>query len=68
MRLASPDNPDKLIIVPDCHPQYGLADSTRAQVLWAIVHDGLSVKEAAHRFNVGPATVYRWRAAVRKEL
>lgn len=61
MRLAfTPSNPDYLVVVPDYHPQYGLDDTTRAEVLWLVRGNKLSVKEAAARFNVGQSTIYKW--------
>lgn len=61
MRLAfTPHCPDHLIVVPDYHPSYGLADSTRARVLSLIILDSLPVKQAAALNNVGLSTAYRW--------
>lgn len=42
------------------HPDYGLADSTRAEVLRLVKVDGLSVREAAARSKLHPTTVYKW--------
>jgi transposase len=47
-------------VVPDYHPSYGLADSTRARVLSLIILDSLPVKQAAALNNVGLSTAYRW--------
>jgi len=61
VRLAfTPHCPDHLIVVPDYHPSYGLADSTRARVLSLIILDSLPVKQAAALNNVGLSTAYRW--------
>lgn len=71
MRLAfTPSSPDHLLIVPDYHPAYGLADSTRAEVLRLIIVDGLPVKEAVAKspVKIGLSTVYKWLASVHKEL
>jgi len=71
MRLH-PARTDYLVRVPDYHPAYGLADTTRAEVLGLILIDGLPVKEAvAHpsiTIKVGVSTVYKWLAAINKEL
>ena len=60
--------PDLFVEVPDLHPSYGYADSTRAKVLRHILVDGLSVKQAVaiSNTNVGHSTVYRWVAAIKK--
>lgn len=71
MRLAfTPSSPDTLVVVPDYHPAYGLPDSTRAEVLRLILVDGLPVKEAVARspIKLSRSTVYKWLAAIRKEL
>ena len=52
--------PDYFMVVPDYHPAYGLADSTRAKVLCLVKVDGLPVKEAAALSNLSPSTVYKW--------
>jgi len=48
------------MIVPDYHPAYGLADTTRARVLCLVKVDGLPVKEVAALNNLSPSTVYKW--------
>ena len=48
------------MVVPDYHPSYGLADSTRAKVLCLVKVDGLPVKVAAAQNNLHPSTVYKW--------
>ncbi len=69
MRLAfTPHCPDHLIVVPDYHPSYGLADSTRARVLSLIILDSLPVKQAATLNNVGLSTAYRWVSHSKKGL
>lgn len=69
MRLAfTPHCPDHLIVVPDYHPDYGLADSTRARVLSLIILDNLPVKQAAALNNVGLSTAYRWVSHSKKGL
>ena len=71
MRLAfTPSSPDFLVVVPDYHPDYGHADTTRAEVLRLIIVEGLSVKEAITKstIKVGMSTVYKWLTSVRKEL
>jgi hypothetical protein len=60
--------PDHLMLVPDYHPSYGLDDTTRAEVLRLVTVDGLPVKEAAARFNVGQSTVYKWLAAIKETV
>lgn len=60
MRVAVTLAPDLLMVVPDYHPDYGLADSTRAEVLRLVKVDGLSVREAAARSKLHPTTVYKW--------
>jgi transposase len=47
-------------MVPDYHPDYGLDDTTRAEVLRLVRVEGVSVKEAAAQSNVGQSTVYKW--------
>ena len=56
------------MIVPDYHPAYGLADTTRARVLCLVKVDGLPVKEAAALNNLHPSTVYKWLFAINKGL
>ena len=69
MRLGfTPHCPDHLIVVPDYHPAYGLADSTRAKVLCLIIVDKLPVKQAAALNNVGLSTAYRWVSHSKKGL
>ncbi len=48
------------MIVPDYHPAYGLADTTRARVLCLVKVGGLPVKEVAALNNLSPSTVYKW--------
>ena len=61
MRLGfTPTHPDYLVVVPDYHPAYGLADDTRAKVLCLVKVDGLPVKEVAALNNLSPSTVYKW--------
>jgi transposase len=55
-------------VVPDYHPSYGLADSTRARVLSLIILDSLPVKQAATLNNVGLSTAYRWVSHSKKGL
>ena len=52
--------PDYFMVVPDYHPAYGLADSTRAKVLCLVKVDGLPVRKAAALNNLSPSTVYKW--------
>ena len=52
--------PDYFMVVPDYHPAYGLADSTRAKVLCLVKVDGLPVKDAAAQNKLHPSTVYKW--------
>lgn len=59
---------DCLVVVPDYHPQYGLDDTTRAEVLRLVMVDKLPVKEAAHRSKLHQSTVYKWLAATKKGL
>lgn len=59
---------DCLVVVPDYHPEYGLADSTRAEVLRLVKVDGLPVREAAARYNLGQSTVYKWLSHTKKGL
>ena len=67
MKLAfTPSSPDFLMVVPDYHPCYGLADSTRAEVLRLVVVDGLPVREAAALRNLHYTTVYKWLADARR--
>lgn len=66
-RLAF-STPDYLVVVPGYHPDYGLDDNTRAEVLRLVVVDGLSVKEAARRSKLHQSTVYKWLAAIKKDL
>lgn len=67
MRLAfTPSAPDFLMVVPDYHTDFGLADSTRAEVLRLVKVDGLSVKEAAARSKLHQSTVYRWLSHINK--
>lgn len=69
MRLAFvPSSPDYLMVVPDYNPQYGLDDSTRAEVLRLVVVDGLPVKVAAARYNLHFTTVYKWLSHIKKDL
>jgi hypothetical protein len=56
--------PDRFIVVPDYHPEYGLPDSYRAEVLRPVLAGELSPKEAAARHSLHPKTVYRWLRAV----
>lgn len=69
MRLAfTPSQPDTLVVVPDYHPDFGLDDTTRAEVLRLIIVGGLSVKEAITHSTVkiGQSTVYKWLADSKK--
>ncbi len=69
MRLSfTPTHPDYLVVVPDYHPAYGLADTTRAKVLCLVKVDGLPVKQAAALNNLHPSTVYKWLFAINKGL
>lgn len=43
-----------------------VSKETRENVLSAIKHDGLSVADAAAKFNVKPQTVYGWMGAEAK--
>lgn len=51
-----------IVTVPNYHPAYGLADTTRAEILRHAAET--SVQEAAKKHNVAVGTVYRWRADV----
>lgn len=57
---------DHLMVVPDYHPDYGLDDTTRAEVLRLVRVDDLSVREAAARSKLHPSTVYRWLSHTNK--
>ena len=68
MRLSfTPTHPDYLVVVPDYHPAYGLADNTRARVVCLVRVDGMSVKEAAAQSKLNPSTVYKWLADISKK-
>jgi hypothetical protein len=61
MRLSfTPTHPDYLVVVPDYHPSYGLADNTRARVICQVRVDKLPVRKAAALNNLSPSTVYKW--------
>ena len=65
MRLSfTPTHPDYLVVVPDYHPAYGLADSTRARVVCLVRVDGMPVKQVAAQNKLNPSTVYRWLADI----
>ena len=69
MRLSfTPTHPDYLVVVPDYHPAYGLADNTRARVICQVRVDKLPVKQAAALNNPSPSTVYKWLFAINKDL
>ena len=69
MRLSfTLSHPDYLVVVPDYHPAYGLADDTRARVICLVRVDGMSVKDAAAQNNLSPSTVYKWLFAINKDL
>jgi hypothetical protein len=69
MRLSfTPTHPDYLVVVPDYHPAYGLADGTRARVICQVRVDKLPVKQAAALNNLSPSTVYKWLFAINKGL
>ena len=69
MKLAyTPRFDDNLIVVPDYHPEYGLPDSTRAEVLGLVRINGLSVKEAAAQHRLHPSTVNRWLRATKEDI
>ena len=69
MRLSfTPTHPDYLVVVPDYHPSYGLADGTRARVICQVRVDKLPVKQAAALNNLHPSTVYKWLFAINKDL
>lgn len=69
MRLSyTLTHPDYLVVVPDYHPSFGLADSTRAKVICLVRVDGLPVKDAAAQNNLHPSTVYKWLFAINKGL
>lgn len=69
MRLSfTPTHPDYLVVVPDYHPSYGLADDTRARVICLVKVDGLPVKEAAAQNKLHPSTVYKWLLDINKAL
>lgn len=59
---------DYLVVVPDYHPAYGLDDTTRAEVLRLVMVDKLPVKVAARRHRLAKSTVYKWLAAIKKDL
>jgi len=42
------------------HPAYGLADTTRAEILRHAAET--TVRAAAEKHNVAQSTIYRWRA------
>lgn len=42
------------------HPAYGLADTTRAEILRHAAET--TVRAAAEKYNVAESTIYRWRA------
>jgi hypothetical protein len=64
----TPTHPDYLVVVPDYHPAYGLADDTRARVICLVRVDKLPVKQAAALNNLHPSTVYKWLFAINKDL
>ena len=69
MRLGfTSTHPDYLVVVPDYHPAYGLADDTRARVICLVRVDKLPVKQAAALNNLHPSTVYKWLFAINKGL
>lgn len=55
--------PDYFMVVPDYHPAYGLADTTRARVLCLVRVDKLPVKQAAAKYRLHPTTINRWLRA-----
>ena len=57
--------PDYIMVIPDYHPSYGLADDTRAEVLRLVIVDGLPVKVAAARHNLNQSTVYKWLSHIK---
>jgi hypothetical protein len=63
MRLAFV-KPDLLLMVPDYHPDYGLDDTTRAEVLRPVLAGELSPKEAATKHRLHITTVHRWLRAI----
>ena len=67
MRLASTRS-DRLTVVPDYHPLYGLDDSTRAEALCLVRVNGLPVKVAAARANVHSSTLYRWLSSTKGDI
>lgn len=67
MRLGF-SQPDYLVFVPDYHPAYGLDDNTRAEVLRLVMVDKLPVKVAARHSKLHQSTVYKWLAAIKKDL
>lgn len=60
--------PDYLVFVPDYHPQYGLDDNTRAEVLRLVMVDKLPVKVAASSHKLAKSTVYKWLRQIKKDL
>jgi hypothetical protein len=45
------------------HPDYGLDNSTRVEVLRLVVDWKVSPMEAARLYKLHPSTVYKWLAA-----
>jgi hypothetical protein len=48
------------------HPEYGLDDSTRVEVLRLVVDWKATPVEAARVHKIGVSTVYKWLAAARR--
>ena len=42
------------------HPQYGLHDTTRVEVLRLIVDWRVTPKQAAEMYNLHVSTIYKW--------
>lgn len=42
------------------HPQYGLHDTTRVEVLRLIVVQGTTPKQAAEVYHLHVSTIYKW--------
>ncbi len=50
------------------HPQYGIPDTTRVEVLRAVVDWRITVKDAARIYKLHTTTVYKWLRAAKKGL
>lgn len=49
-----------VVFTPPFHPDYGLDNSTRVEVVRLVVDWGVPVKDAAASFNLSTTTVRNW--------